>query len=166
MSINENLKKDQDDSLSEHAELFLDKETPDEIDYEEHLDGINDPSITTSISRRPAKIFTRGYQLKVDKGMWYELYAKDRDDGPMSYEPFNDLELQMIEALEGAYLGSYLEDYNAYGQCTFYVSDKQEVLTLDKFLSCMESIYINPDDGSDFDQTLFNKNLKFLKDAT
>ena len=46
---------------------------------------------------------------------------------------------------------------------TFYVSNKQEVLTLDKFLTCMESVYVNPDDGSEFDQTLFNNNLKFLK---
>ena len=81
----------------------------------------------------------------------------------MSYEPLDDKELQMKEAIEGAYLGSFLSELKDYGQCTFYVSNKQEVLTLDKFLTCMESVYVNPDDGSEFDQTLFNNNLKFLK---
>ena len=151
------------DDSSGHRELFFDSEAPAELDYEEHVDGINDPSITTSISRRPAKIFARGYQLKVDQGIWYELYVKNRDDGPMSYEPLDDKELQMKEAIEGAYLGSFLSELKDYGQCTFYVSNKQEVLTLDKFLTCMESVYVNPDDGSEFDQTLFNNNLKFLK---
>lgn len=162
-STNESLDDSGNDDSSDHRELFFDSEAPAELDYEEHVDGINDPSITTSISRRPAKIFARGYQLKVDQGIWYELYVKNRDDGPMSYEPLDDKELQMKEAIEGAYLGSFLSELKDYGQCTFYVSNKQEVLTLDKFLTCMESIYVNPDDGSEFDQTLFNNNLKFLK---
>ena len=162
-STNENLDNSSNDDSSDHRELFFDSEAPAELDYEEHVDGINDPSITTSISRRPAKIFARGYQLKVDQGIWYELYVKNRDDGPMSYEPLDDKELQMKEAIEGAYLGSFLSELKDYGQCTFYVSNKQEVLTLDKFLTCMESVYVNPDDGSEFDQTLFNNNLKFLK---
>lgn len=162
-STNENLDDSSNDDSSDHRELFFDSEAPAELDYEEHVDGINDPSITTSISRRPAKIFARGYQLKVDQGIWYELYVKNRDDGPMSYEPLDDKELQMKEAIEGAYLGSFLSELKDYGQCTFYVSNKQEVLTLDKFLTCMESVYVNPDDGSEFDQTLFNNNLKFLK---
>lgn len=162
-STNESLDYSGNDDSSDHRELFFDSEAPAELDYEEHVDGINDPSITTSISRRPAKIFARGYQLKVDQGIWYELYVKNRDDGPMSYEPLDDKELQMKEAIEGAYLGSFLSELKDYGQCTFYVSNKQEVLTLDKFLTCMESVYVNPDDGSEFDQTLFNNNLKFLK---
>ena len=162
-SINESIDDSSNDDSSDHRELFFDSEAPAELDYEEHVDGINDPSITTSISRRPAKIFARGYQLKVDQGIWYELYVKNRDDGPMSYEPLDDKELQMKEAIEGAYLGSFLSELKDYGQCTFYVSNKQEVLTLDKFLTCMESVYVNPDDGSEFDQTLFNNNLKFLK---
>lgn len=162
-STNESLDDSGNDDSSDHRELFFDSEAPAELDYEEHVDGINDPSITTSISRRPAKIFARGYQLKVDQGIWYELYVKNRDDGPMSYEPLDDKELQMKEAIEGAYLGSFLSELKDYGQCTFYVSNKQEVLTLDKFLTCMESVYVNPDDGSEFDQTLFNNNLKFLK---
>ena len=162
-STNENLDNSSNDDSSDHRELFFDSEAPAELDYEEHVDGINDPSITTSISRRPAKIFARGYQLKVDQGIWYELYVKNRDDGPMSYEPLDDKEMQMKEAIEGAYLGSFLSELKDYGQCTFYVSNKQEVLTLDKFLTCMESVYVNPDDGSEFDQTLFNNNLKFLK---
>ena len=162
-STNENLDNSSNDDSSDHRELFFDSEAPAELDYEEHVDGINDPSITTSISRRPAKIFARGYQLKVDQGIWYELYVKNRDDGPMSYEPLDDKELQMKEAIEGAYLGSFLSELKDYGQCTFYVSNKQEVLTLDKFLTCMESVYVNPDDGSEFDQKLFNNNLKFLK---
>ena len=162
-STNESLNDSGNDDSSDHRELFFDSEAPAELDYEEHVDGINDPSITTSISRRPAKIFARGYQLKVDQGIWYELYVKNRDDGPMSYEPLDDKELQMKEAIEGAYLGSFLSELKDYGQCTFYVSNKQEVLTLDKFLTCMESVYVNPDDGSEFDQTLFNNNLKFLK---
>ena len=161
--INEIIYDSSNDDSSDHRELFFDSEAPAELDYEEHVDGINDPSITTSISRRPAKIFARGYQLKVDQGIWYELYVKNRDDGPMSYEPLDDKELQMKEAIEGAYLGSFLSELKDYGQCTFYVSNKQEVLTLDKFLTCMESVYVNPDDGSEFDQTLFNNNLKFLK---
>ena len=162
-STNESLDDSGNDDSSDHRELFFDSEAPAELDYEEHVDGINDPSITTSISRRPAKIFARGYQLKVDQGIWYELYVKNRDDGPMSYEPLDDKEMQMKEAIEGAYLGSFLSELKDYGQCTFYVSNKQEVLTLDKFLTCMESVYVNPDDGSEFDQTLFNNNLKFLK---
>ena len=162
-SINESIDDSSNDDSSDHRELFFDSEAPAELDYEEHVDGINDPSITTSISRRPAKIFARGYQLKVDQGIWYELYVKNRDDGPMSYEPLDDKELKLKEAIEGAYLGSFLSELKDYGQCTFYVSNKQEVLTLDKFLTCMESVYVNPDDGSEFDQTLFNNNLKFLK---
>ena len=137
------------DDSSDHRELFFDSEAH-LLDYE-NVDGINDPSI--NISRRPAKIFA-----SIDQGIWYELYVKNRDDGPMSYEPLDDKELQMKEAIEGAYLGSFLSELKDYGQCTFYVSNKQEVLTLDKFLTCMESVYVNPDDGSEFDQTLFNNN--------
>ena len=150
-------------SASEGDGLFYDTEAPEELDYDKYVDGINDPSISTSVAKRPAKIFHRGYQLRVDKGMWYELYVKNRDDGPMSYEPLDDKELKMKEAIEEVYLGSFLSELKDYGQCSFYVSDKQEVLTLDKFLRCIESIYVNPDDGSDFNETIFNENLRFLK---
>ena len=152
-------------NASEGDGLFYDTEAPEELDYDKYVDGINDPSISTSIQRRPAKIFHRGYQLRVDKGTWYELYVKNRDDGPMSYEQLDDKELKMKEALEEVYLGSFLSELKDYGQCSFYVSDKQELLTLDKFLHCMESVYVNPNDGSDFNETTFNVNLKFLKVA-
>ena len=155
----------QDNSTSEGDGLFYDTEAPEELDYDKYVDGINDQSISTPIARRPAKIFHRGYQLRVDKGMWYELYVKSRDDGPMSYEPLDDKETKMIEAIKEVFLGSYMDDFVDYGQCTFYISDIQEVLTLDKFLQCIESIYVKPDDGSDFDETIFNVNLKFLKIA-
>ena len=155
----------QDNSTSEGDGLFYDTEAPEELDYDRYVDGINDQSISTPIARRPAKIFHRGYQLRVDKGMWYELYVKSRDDGPMSYEPLDDKETKMIEAIKEVFLGSHMDDFVDYGQCTFYISDIQEVLTLDKFLQCIESIYVKPDDGSDFDETIFNVNLKFLKIA-
>ena len=59
-STSESLDDSGNDDSSDHRELFFDSEAPAELDYEEHVDGINDPSITTSISRRPAKIFARG----------------------------------------------------------------------------------------------------------
>lgn len=161
--VKQSLGNNQDNGASEVAGLFYDTEAPEELDYEEYEDGINDPSISTPITRRPAKIFHRGYQLRVDRGMWYELYVKNRDDGPMSYESLDDKEMEMIEAIKEVFLGCYMDNFEAYGQCTFYVSDKQEVLTLDKFLQCIESIYVNPDDGSDFDEAIFNENLSYLK---
>ena len=149
-------------SKNEKEEVY-DIEAPAKLNSDKYVDGINDPSITSSIARRRAKIFHRGFQLKVGKGTWYELYVKNRDDGPMSYKPLSDRETKMKEALEIVFLGSHMSDFEAFGQCTFYVSDKQELLTLDKFLCCMESVYVQPDDGSDFDQTTFNVNLRFLK---
>ena len=45
----------QDNSTSEGDGLFYDTETPEELDYDKYVDGINDQSISTPIARRPPK---------------------------------------------------------------------------------------------------------------
>ena len=124
---------------------FTENEPPKELDYEEYPDGIDDPKITDYlVSRDSGHVWKNGFQLKVEDGTWYEVYFKDRahEDGSECDKELNNGEETLIRTLSSLYKGSDFGLFAPYGQITFYVSDKEELLDEDLLLSSFEKINI------------------------
>ncbi len=124
---------------------FTENEPPKELDYEEYPDGIDDPNITDYlVSRDSGHVWKNGFQLKVEDGTWYEVYFKDRahEDGSECDKELNNGEETLIRTLSSLYKGSDFGLFAPYGQITFYVSDKEELLDEDLLLSSFEKINI------------------------
>ncbi|MAI81336.1 MAG: hypothetical protein CBE29_00490 [Rickettsiales bacterium TMED269] len=124
---------------------YTETNPPEELDYEEHEDGICDPQMNDYLlNRNYAHIWENGYQLEVQDGCWYELYLKDRAHGsaPKSEENLSTKEQELIQLISSLYKGSDLGYFSDQGQITFYVSDKEELLDEDLLLSSFEKINI------------------------
>ena len=122
---------------------YTETNAPEKLDYDEHVDGICDPKLDDYLLNRDCGyIWENGFQLKVEEGTWYEVYLKDRahGDGPKSRENLSSNEQELIHLISSLYKGSDLGLFPDYGQITFYVSDKEELLDEDLILSAFERI--------------------------
>lgn len=145
---------------------YIETTSPKDINYDDHVDGIDDPCINDVLLSRNAEenYWSNGFQLEVEDGTWYEIYLSDRahGDGPRSYQDLDNKELGMIKALQNLYKGSHFKNFEDSGQITFYVSQKEELLTWDRFLSSIEAIYKNNSLNQDIAEDDYRSNLKFL----
>lgn len=144
---------------------YIETTIPKDIDYDDHVDGIDDPRINDVLLDRNTEenYWSNGFQLEVEGGTWYEIYLSERahGDGLKSYKDLDNKESEMINALQNLYKGSNFEHFKDYGQITFYVSQKEEILTWDRLLSSVEAIYKN----NSLNQAIevdYKHNLKFL----
>ena len=122
---------------------YTETNAPEKLDYDEHVDGICDPKLDDYLLNRDCGyIWENGFQLKVEEGTWYEVYLKDRahGDGPKSRANLSSNEQELIHLISSLYMGSDLGFFPDYGQITFYVSDKEELLDEDLILSSFERI--------------------------
>jgi len=125
---------------------FTENGPPKEFDYDGYPDGIDDPKITDYlVSRDFGHVWKNGFQLKVEDGTWYEVYFKDRahEDGSECDKALNAKEKKLTQLISSLYKRSDLGLFALYGQITFYVSDKEELLDEDLLLSSFEQINSN-----------------------
>ena len=145
---------------------YIETTTPKDINDDDHVDGINDPLINDVLLDRNTEenYWSNGFQLEVEDGTWYEIYLSERahGDGLRSYKDLDNKESEMINALQNLYKGSNFEYFKDYGQITFYVSQKEEILTWDRLLSSVEAIYKNNSLNQDIEEDDYRHNLKFL----
>lgn len=144
---------------------YIETTIPKDINYDDHVDGIDDPRINDVLLDRNTEenYWSNGFQLEVEDGTWYEIYISERahGDGLRSYKDLDNKESEMINALQNLYKGSNFEYFKDYGQITFYVSQKEEILTLDRLLSSVEAIYKKNSLNQDIEDE-YRHNLKFL----
>jgi hypothetical protein len=144
---------------------YIETTIPKDINYDNHVDGIDDPRINDVLLDRNTEenYWSNGFQLEVEEGTWYEIYLLERahGDGLRSYKDLDNKESEMINALQNLYKGSNFEYFKDYGQITFYVSQKEEILTLDRLLSSVEAIYKKNSLNQDIEDE-YRHNLKFL----
>ena len=144
---------------------YIETTIPKDIDYDDHVDGIDDPRINDVLLDRnnEENYWSNGFQLEVEGGTWYEIYLSERanGDGLKSYKDLDNKESEMINALQNLYKGSNFEHFKDYGQITFYVSQKEEILTWDRLLSSVEAIYKN-NSLNQATEVDYKHNLKFL----
>ncbi|MDA8955590.1 DUF4116 domain-containing protein [Gammaproteobacteria bacterium] len=145
---------------------YIETTTPKDINDDDHVDGIDDPRINDVLLDRNTEenYWSNGFQLEVEDGTWYEIYLSERahGDGLRSYKDLDNKESEMINALQNLYKGSNFEYFKDYGQITFYVSQKEEILTWDRLLSSVEAIYKNNSLNQDIEEDDYSHNLKFL----
>tara|TARA_X000000368_G_scaffold279690_1_gene221858 strand:- start:116 stop:1513 length:1398 start_codon:yes stop_codon:yes gene_type:complete len=110
--------------------------------YEDH-DGIDDPKITDFLLDDDPMLWDRGYQLETEDGTWYELFLKERahDDSPKTSKELTDNQKKLVELLSSLYKGSQFGDLIDYGQITFYVSDKEELLDFELIYTSIKKFF-------------------------
>ena len=123
--------------------------------YEDH-DGIDDPKITDFLLNDDPMLWDRGYQLETEDGTWYELFLKERahDDSPKTSKELTDNQKKLVELLSSLYKGSLFRDLIDYGQITFYVSSKEELLDWNLIYASIKSFFSDTTSQSSIEKTL------------
>ena len=118
-------------------------ETTEPKDLYEDYDCIDDPKITDYILDDAPWLWDRGYQLETEDGTWYELFLKERarDNSPKTSEQLTDNQKKLVELLSSLYKGSEFGDLIDFGQITFYVSDKEELLDFELIYNSIKSFF-------------------------
>ena len=133
--------------------------------YEDH-DSIDDPKITDFILDDAPMLWDRGYQLVTEDGTWYELFLKERahDDSPKTSKELTDNQKKLVELLSSLYKGSEFGDLVDFGQITFYVSDKEELLDFELIYNSIKTFF-SPNSTDDKSCQNHLKQLMELKSA-
>lgn len=84
-----------------------------DFDYDKYPDGISD-----DVEDLDSSVWDRGYKCETDEGTWYEVYVTDDiKDKVTSVQQGSDA----FDEFVGSLLGLYADDYEDYGQLTFFV---------------------------------------------
>ena len=130
-------------------------------------DGIDDPIVTEALKDRTSAIWSHGYQLDVEEGIWYELITKDVIPWSENDADLADREIEMICELRNLYSGSDFNLQREYGDnsyFTIHVFHEENVASLDLFLTSIESIYGNSDQNIQEKNDIYMSGLKIVKD--
>ena len=142
-------------------------EIPDYPDENKYPDGIDDPIVTEILKDRTSTIWSHGYQLDVEGGIWYELITKDAIPWCENDADLEDREIDMICELRNFYSGSDFNLQREYGDnsyFTIHVFHKEDVASLDLFLTSIESIYGNSDQNIQEKNDIYLSSIKNIKD--
>ena len=130
--------------------------------YEDH-ESIDNPKITDFLLDDAPMLWDRGYQLETEDGTWYELFLKERahDDSPKTSEELTDNQKKLVELLSSLYKGSEFGYLINFGQITFYISNKEELLDFELIYTSIKKFFGPPSDAG---RVYYQNHFDYLED--